>query len=731
MAARGGFEKLTCLHEKLYTVLRVCQGVPHERSLKKKVRADFILSSGNLMAKSGQDHHIITDLPSADEVWNSLLGDLMETPLEIPRSWTDETSAKWEADGNCLAVAAPPVETAGWVEKRFLPLARIYLEQQQPGKSLVIIQKGGPEKTDLLLRVQRSVYDQVVEPQKLVPVPIYMFQHWLSVLGASAFWVAVAMRQVSFVSREDDVCVVKPISTRTLAKWAPLEYRQIARWLNKEGFSSWFYKKEKEGYEDVAPEYLVWSQVPVSPHHLAWIEDYFKQYVDEGSAADVIESLLDNTGEIRRVKPGDVDLPSSYNKRRRTILDLVSQYFPGNLSRGVSDLVIQLEQQITRPNLTFSIPHYFFHKFMGVLNSNEVALIWYLRSLYKEDDSNSVQFSGYGEISAVLGCGNRTPKRLLEKCIYSKDETIASTWDPHYRSDLSLGNWLKVEYLNDFEKGVAREFSIKIRPTEPVHQDDKGYYNRLIKKQLDDMEADIESSYIPTQNDTGGAQKGTGSKPPPPHYDTGVAQNDPGDAHKDTAPNQKGTGVPRNKTHLNNSNTNESLTDSFNDSLIPPQLYSADDELSTDSNVVGVREIDLEKLLGFGSYKHNEKKNLIKVIDKNQDNFLAWIIRNHVTAAKFPVRLAVNNVQEGNETENQYIELARLGWGITAQLARISENVMGMWEVGVIDGNEDKEGLFNIFNGLSKPAKKEIIKLRETGFPEIYEDIKIGVVNVL
>ena len=679
------------------------------------------------MAKMGQDHHIIIDLPSADEVWKSLLGELMETPLDIPSSWTDETSAKWDDNENCLVVAAPPVEKEDWLEKRFLPLARIYLEQQQPGKSLVVMQKGGPEKTALLLRVQGSVYDRVVQPQKLVPIQIYMFQHWLPVLGASAFWVAAAMRQASFVSKEEEACVVKPISSRMLEKWTPLTYSQITRLLNTEGFSSWFYEKVKEGYEDVPPEFNVWSQIPVAPHHLYWIEERFKEYADEESAITILESLIDRTGEIRRVKTGEFNLPSSYNSKRRTILDLVSKYFPGNISQEVSDLVVQLEHLITRPNLAVTIPHYFYKKYMGVLTSNEAALIWYLRSLYKDDESAEVHFVGYGSLAHALGFNRMTAQRLIEKCNLSNGEEQYTSWKIGYIPDLSLGNWLTAEFTEEHINGNPREYSIKIRGTEPIHSDDIGHYNRQINALLVSSKDTTTNYPEPAQFSTGGEQNVTGVNPEPAHNATGGAQNVTTLAQNTTGVKQISTGPPHKTQHYNSFNTNDSLTDSFNDSLIPPQPSIPILDLYADPPVVGVREINLEKLLGFGSYKHNEKKNLVKVIEENQEIFLAWIIRSHITEAKFPVRLAVKNVKEGNETEDQYLELARLGWGITARLASVSEYTLSDWDMGLEEDYGDREELIRVYKNLSKTAKKEIEKLRETGYAEIFENIISGV----
>ena len=83
----------------------------------------------------------------------------------------------------------------------------------------------------------------------------------------------------------------------------------------------------------------------------------------------------------------------------------------------------------------------------------------------------------------------------------------------------------------------------------------------------------------------------------------------------------------------------------------------------------------------------------------------------------------MKNVQEGNETEDQYLEIARLGWGITAQLARVNENDLSMWELGLDEDYEDQEELIQVYKKLSKPAKKEIEKLRETRYSEIFENV--------
>jgi len=47
---------------------------------------------------------------------------------------------------------------------------------------------------------------------------------------------------------------------------------------------------------------------------------------------------------------------------------------------------------------------------------------------------------------------------------------------------------------------------------------------------------------------------------------------------------------------------------------------------------------------------------------ERETHFLAWLIRNHLTGADFPIRLAVKNIQEQNVPKSYYLDLAQQGW---------------------------------------------------------------------
>ena len=671
---------------------------------------------------------------SAEQVWKSLLEDLKQTPLEIPETWPRDTSVQWSSDDRCLVVTIPSITDDEWIERRFFPLASIYFREEHKQRTLLLTKRGDVGKNSLLVQVQKGAYDQVVNPRRMVPVPFYLFQHWLPVLRASLFWVAIAIRQQSFVNTTKKGSIHKLISTRELAHWAPLSYSQIARLLNKAGFSNWFFIKEKEGYQDVPPEFKVWSQIPVAPHHLFWIENYFKERKKEDTAISVIESLLGSTGKIRSVKKKDLDVPSWFSNQRLSIIDIVTKYFPGELNQHVHDLVTELEHQITRENMFLSIPHYFFEKYGDELSSNEAALVWYLRSVYKEEGNDSLHFDGYSQIKNALGCSLNTAKNLLSVIGEKESPVSTRSWNSFFQADLSLENWLLIDHHRTPKNGLAGEFIIRVRATEPIHTDDIKNYEYLVNEQVNKLNSKNIINNPAVKNATPENSIVSGAvKNATPKFSveleavknaTGPINDEPPAVNNETVPINSAIGNLSNLPHLKSLINNKSLNDSLNDSLKPPLPDTSNENLSKELIVVGVGIINLKKLLGFGSYKRNEKKNLVKLIEKNQELFLAWIIRNHITAAKFPVRLAVKNIQEGNTTEDQFLELASLGWEISAQLARVNEHDLGMWEMGIYDDFEDQEKLIKVYKNLSKLAKKELMKLRETSYTQMFENIR-------
>jgi len=631
----------------------------------------------------------------AAQAWDDLLAIMKTTPIELPPGWAEEVGVRWGSQAKALILRVPMGTRAQWLEKMFLPVARVFYRQLQEGGELVVEYDKGAVGEDLRLKAERGAYEHVVHPEKLVPVSIYMFQHWLPVLEPSSFWVVIAMRQVAFVSRAEAAQVGKRISLRDLARWVPMHYSSVRRAILRDSFLSWFFTESKEAYEDLPPEYTVYVDYPLAPHHLSWIESFLQKGLGEGRSLDwILKELLERTQEIRSVKHGDVDYSPEFGEERHTVLDLAARYRSEDLDKHTHDLALQLNREITRDYLTVSIPHYFLNRFGDELSANEAALIWYLRSLYLDESQDRHFFQGYTTLASRVGFGRKTLKRMFARC--TEEETVEGKPHPFrspiYNPELTLGNWLQVKYHTSSANGRGREYSIAVRNSEPIHPGDEEEYLQMVEKEIDALVGQNETPpghketgmwVVEGQNETPSSQNETHIPQPPRQPETASRQVETPPGHPETGEERSETDPARSATdpgqseptpsqpetpgqdkaqHFNSLHTNipfKSISnESTKESIQPPQV---DEGVNLDQPSRG-GDVDWEKLLGFAGYSRREKESLLPILLEQEKVFLGWLIRNHLTKADFPIRLAVKNIQEGNETESKYMGLAELGW---------------------------------------------------------------------
>ena len=615
----------------------------------------------------------------ASQAWAALADLMRNTPLDISSAWLDEVQARWGSREGHLLLRVPQGTDPLWMKKKFLPVANVFFSQLQGGQGRLLVEYPREEvDDDLRLKAERGAYESIVRPEKLLPVSIYMFQHWLPVLQPSAFWVVLAMRQTAFVSRATASQVGKRISLRDLARWIPMHYSSVRRAILREGFLNWFFTQTKEAHDDLPPEYTVSVAYPLAPHHLAWVEEFLQKGLGEGKRMEaILQELLELTREVRAIRPGDLDYPGTYLEERKSVLDLLAAYRAGKVNGAIHDLAQQLNREITRDYLTVSIPHYFLLRYGDALSANEAALIWYLRSLYHGKDESAHRFQGYTSLARRVGIGRNTLQRYLARC--EPPEEQPATFSPLYKEEQTLRNWLALRTLEEADPGQATEFEILPRSNEPIHPEDADRYRELIERELRKITRRSETTPSPpVQSETGYVQKETSPEETPSgegiQTETGV--------EKDATPHpQSATGAEQSETpagqtetlssskaqHLNNLPTEESVNQlsnlSNNQPLQPHQLdlWQAEENEESEGAGGGV-VVNYYKLLGFDGYSQKKKEKIIPDILQRETLFLAWLMRNHLTEANFPSRLAVRNMQENNTTESKYLTLAQKGW---------------------------------------------------------------------
>mgnify|MGYP006291326313 CR=1 FL=1 len=642
----------------------------------------------------------------AEKAWESLASLMVDTPLEISAEWLGEIQVRWGAESHHLILHVPPGTDPLWMKKKFLPVANVFFSQQQGGQGQLLVEY---EKTaadeEVRLKAERGAYESIVKPEKVLPVSVYMFQHWLPVLKPSAFWIALAMRQTAFVSKASSTTVGKRISTRDLARWIPIHYSNVSRALGKKDFLSWFFTKTDESYDDLAPEYSVYVQYHIAPHHIAWIDEFLQKGLSNGKEVKgVLHSLLDHTRELRRVRPDDIYCKEEYLNSRRSLADLASNYLPGKVNGEIYDLCNQLTSEIVRDYLTISIPHYFLLGYNDTLSSNEAALIWLLRSLYHEKDELLHSFKSYASLGDLVGVSYKTIKRMLARCPRAASAENSSVFEAVFYEEKELGNWICVQdqdEISDLNQG----FSLLVRSGEPILPQHEEEYFSLVDQEV--IHLNSQSTTPSGQNATPRKKNGSGRRTqiatlrgqkatPSVQSTTGVGQSA-------TTSGQAATQPPDSPQHLNSS-LKSSFNQPANQPVKPPlqehqlDFWEMQQVLEEDPDVVVV---NLEKLLGFDGFSQKEKNKLIPEINKKETLFLAWVMRNHLTGADFPARLAIRNMQENNTTESKYLKLASKGWERVFELLK-----------------DD----FELLN--EKEEIQEIIKkLRETELLDVLKDI--------
>lgn len=104
---------------------------------------------------------------------------------------------------------------------------------------------------------------------------------------------------------------------------------------------------------------------------------------------------------------------------------------------------------------------------------------------------------------------------------------------------------------------------------------------------------------------------------------------------------------------------------------------------------------------------------------QRENIFLVWVIRNYITDAKFPVRFAIRNIEEGNTPEGYYLELESLGWGSIQDILKIRIESLDIYGHGELE--EEKEETVQIYRKLPNGTKETLKDSKKTRTRALFE----------
>jgi hypothetical protein len=474
-------------------------------------------------------------------------------------------------------------------------------------------------------------YDGIVRPNAILPVPRYFIENWLPLLGASRAWLALAYRQVAFVSRAtvDEV----PIHTtlRRLGHWCGLSHVRIHQVLKEPGALNWFVRNptgdlsQRNSPRSQPTTFMVRSDIPLTPQDQARLTLWFK----EESPSDDQEWLqaLENAIEAKkRELPDTVTLPQVSMTIQQLVYTQRNNDTP--LPPGLDQACTELHARWVQPDRVTLITHYFLVRWLPDLSPGLGWLIALLRSrAYHQKDELVGQVwikGGWRPIAETLGVSRRSLTRWVssaEANLFFQRRTEAH--DPADRRNLLL----------------------VIRLSEPIHPSDQGEYQHKLEGQslTSPIPLDRQSLTSPSAS-PGQSLTSCGD----PSTDQGKDLTTSGQDLPIQAQNLT--------TEVPSLNKNEPKLNTLNNYLSSPyqernqgvnEQPENTDEIEQKEVVVIQTHWQIAKILSIAGIGKRMRSEILDSSLTNQTSFMAWILFSiTIPTIQYPVLFAYKRNQE-------------------------------------------------------------------------------------
>ncbi len=284
-------------------------------------------------------------------------------------------------------------------------------------------------------------WKQVVQPDKMVPIPKYLLRYWYGKVSASEVMLVIGVRQASFLPKVSaETNVLRKVSFNQAGRWAGLSKQRISRLLqNKNKYlDRFFHPATKSGGEG---QYQVRIRIPLAPEHLAALESLIR---DEcipwraehpgASAKAFVDHLAEAAPDAAFLNQLASVLDPDQVPDAEGLSDLLQPYFP-NLTPEEKYWCLKYEDQIIQPGRNVVFTHYFINNWLPEMTSQEALSLLVLRSFcsYKKVTDEMV-IASIPDAAQLLKMDRKTFKKMLEQ-IAAGDSMLANFTRP------SQGDW--------------------------------------------------------------------------------------------------------------------------------------------------------------------------------------------------------------------------------------------------------------------------------------------------
>jgi hypothetical protein len=280
--------------------------------------------------------------------------------------------------------------------------AREIQRKPRPKKSRPSRESAVAHEDGNILSIQllfRRLWNQIVQPHRIVALDRYFIQYWLPLLGPNAASMVLAIRQVSFLHQQDAADVIQATAPE-IASWMGVNKGTFWRRLKAAPLLlTWFMQKiedrsswvidEKTGDVGRKPnKYRVWGDIPLTPAHQAAVEAWLKSNnVEKGLPMAIHALKLARDVDIEQILDHDAQPPSGHvpQEKPRAIWQIVRDLVGGfpEHTKKVEEVILlsdELENRIVQPENKVIFTWYFIRDWQRSLGSGPWWLVALLRS---------------------------------------------------------------------------------------------------------------------------------------------------------------------------------------------------------------------------------------------------------------------------------------------------------------------------------------------------------------
>ncbi len=276
----------------------------------------------------------------------------------------------------------------------------------------------------------RRAWAKIVNPQRFVMIPDYILKSWIATLGASRTLVALAFRQVAYISKCKERIgeELAEASIEQLSRWSGLSVGGVHKILSDPGYLTWFVngigaKTDEAGnpYADRdRRSYRVRIDIPLTPEDQFKIRAYLEQHAP-AEDEDWPLVLYDATKARKSKVPKKAVLPDSPLTIQEIVKELRGPDRP--LTRSIDEACVELYEQWVHPGYFGRATHYFLQRWVPELSSSVACLIlWARRRAFLDSHLEEVRFlrlESNQELAQAIGVSDRTIRRIKNDPVYA------------------------------------------------------------------------------------------------------------------------------------------------------------------------------------------------------------------------------------------------------------------------------------------------------------------------